>query len=196
MFTGIIEATGKVVTRWQEGSNVHFAVESVISPELKVDQSVAHDGVCLTVVQALGNRHVVTAVEETLLRSNLSRLSEGDEINLERSMLLNGRLDGHLVQGHVDEVVTCNKVKALEGSWLYTFSVGKKQRNLLVEKGSVCINGVSLTVVKADKKEFSVAIIPYTFENTSFKNVRKGSKVNIEYDIIGKYVLRMLGSRK
>lgn len=195
MFTGIIEATGKVVTKWQEGSNVHFAVESVISPELKVDQSVAHDGVCLTVVQTLGNRHVVTAVEETLLRSNLNKLSEGDEINLERSMMLNGRLDGHLVQGHVDEVVTCNKVKALDGSWLYTFSVGKKQRNLLVEKGSVCINGVSLTVVKADKKQFSVAIIPYTFENTSFKNIRKGSKVNIEYDIIGKYVLRMLGSR-
>ena len=195
MFTGIIEATGKVVTKWQEGSNVHFAVESVISPELKVDQSVAHDGVCLTVVQTLGNRHVVTAVEETLLRSNLNQLSEGDEINLERSMMLNGRLDGHLVQGHVDEVVTCNKVKALDGSWLYTFSVGKKQRNLLVEKGSVCINGVSLTVVKADKKQFSVAIIPYTFENTSFKNIRKGSKVNIEYDIIGKYVLRMLGSR-
>ena len=195
MFTGIIEATGKVVTIWQEGSNVHFAVESVISPELKVDQSVAHDGVCLTVVQTLGNRHVVTAVEETLLRSNLNQLSEGDEINLERSMMLNGRLDGHLVQGHVDEVVTCNKVKALDGSWLYTFSVGKKQRNLLVEKGSVCINGVSLTVVKADKKQFSVAIIPYTFENTSFKNIRKGSKVNIEYDIIGKYVLRMLGSR-
>lgn len=195
MFTGIIEATGKVVTKWQEGSNVHFAVESVISPELKVDQSVAHDGVCLTVVQTLGNRHVVTAVEETLLRSNLNQLSEGDEINLERSMMLNGRLDGHLVQGHVDEVVACNKVKALDGSWLYTFSVGKKQRNLLVEKGSVCINGVSLTVVKADKKQFSVAIIPYTFENTSFKNIRKGSKVNIEYDIIGKYVLRMLGSR-
>ena len=195
MFTGIIEATGKVVTKWQEGSNVHFAVESVISPELKVDQSVAHDGVCLTVVQTLGNRHVVTAVEETLLRSNLNQLSEGDEINLERSMMLNGRLDGHLVQGHVDEVVTCNKVKALDGSWLYTFSVGKQQRNLLVEKGSVCINGVSLTVVKADKKQFSVAIIPYTFENTSFKNIRKGSKVNIEYDIIGKYVLRMLGSR-
>ncbi|MBP9882722.1 MAG: riboflavin synthase, partial [Chitinophagales bacterium] len=167
MFTGIIEATGKVVTKWQEGSNVHFAVESVISPELKVDQSVAHDGVCLTVVQTLGNRHVVTAVEETLLRSNLNQLSEGDEINLERSMMLNGRLDGHLVQGHVDEVVACNKVKALDGSWLYTFSVGKKQRNLLVEKGSVCINGVSLTVVKADKKQFSVAIIPYTFENTS-----------------------------
>jgi riboflavin synthase len=196
MFTGIIEATGKVVTKWQEGSNVHFAVESVISPELKVDQSVAHDGVCLTVVQTLGNRHVVTAVEETLLRSNLNQLIEGDEINLERSMMLNGRLDGHLVQGHVDEVVTCNKVKEMDGSWLYTFSVGKKQRNLLVEKGSVCINGVSLTVVKADKKQFSVAIIPYTFENTSFKNIRKGSKVNIEYDIIGKYVLRMLGSRK
>ena len=195
MFTGIIEATGKVVTKWQEGSNVHFAIESGISPELKVDQSVAHDGVCLTVVQTLGNRHVVTAVEETLIRSNLNKLSEGDEINLERSMMLNGRLDGHLVQGHVDEVVTCNKVKALDGSWLYTFSVGKKQRNLLVEKGSVCINGVSLTVVKADKKQFSVAIIPYTFENTSFKNIRKGSKVNIEYDIIGKYVLRMLGSR-
>ncbi len=195
MFTGIIEATGKVVARWQEGSNVHFAVESVISPELKVDQSVAHDGVCLTVVQTLGERHVVTAVEETLSRTNLNQLSEGDEINLERSMMLNGRLDGHLVQGHVDEVITCNKVKALDGSWLYTFSVGKKQRNLLVEKGSVCINGVSLTVVKADKKQFSVAIIPYTFENTSFKNIRKGSKVNIEYDIIGKYVLRMLGSR-
>ncbi|MBK6483527.1 MAG: riboflavin synthase [Chitinophagaceae bacterium] len=195
MFTGIIEATGKVVTKWQEGSNVHFAVESVISPELKVDQSVAHDGVCLTVVQTLGERHVVTAVEETLSRTNLNQLSEGDEINLERSMMLNGRLDGHLVQGHVDEVITCNKVKALDGSWLYTFSVGKKQRNLLVEKGSVCINGVSLTVVKADKKQFSVAIIPYTFENTSFKNIRKGSKVNIEYDIIGKYVLRMLGSR-
>ncbi|MGB3074396.1 MAG: riboflavin synthase [Chitinophagales bacterium] len=192
MFTGIIETTGKIVELKQEGSNVHFSIESTISAALQIDQSVSHDGVCLTVVNIEGNTHTVTAVEETLQRSNLKNKQQGDAVNLERSMLMNGRLDGHLVQGHVDEVVLCSKVDEREGSWVYSFKISESKSNLLVEKGSVCINGVSLTVVKATRKKFTVVIIPYTFEHTTFKHLKPLDEVNIEYDIIGKYVERML----
>ncbi|MBK9732337.1 MAG: riboflavin synthase [Chitinophagaceae bacterium] len=192
MFTGIIETTGKIVELKQEGSNVHFSIESTISAALQIDQSVSHDGVCLTVVNIEGNTHTVTAVEETLQRSNLKNKQQGDAVNLERSMLMNGRLDGHLVQGHVDEVVLCSKVDEREGSWVYSFKISESKSNLLVEKGSVCINGVSLTVVKATRKKFTVVIIPYTFEHTTFKHLKPFDEVNIEYDIIGKYVERML----
>lgn len=195
MFTGIIETTGTITAMVNEGSNIHITIASAISCELKVDQSIAHNGVCLTVIKTESDTHTVTAVDETLKRSTFRYLAVGDSVNLERSMLLNGRLDGHLVQGHVDEVVTCMKVKTLEGSWLYTFSISKKNSSLLVEKGSVCINGVSLTVVKAGRDKFSVAIIPYTYEHTSFRNLKAGDRVNIEYDVIGKYVQRMMKNR-
>lgn len=192
MFTGIIETTGRIADLQRDGTNIHFTVESAISAELKIDQSVSHDGVCLTVTAIDGNRHVVTAIEETLQRSNLQYRKIGDEVNLERSMLMNGRLDGHLVQGHVDEVVKCTGVEERNGSWLYTFRIKAAKSALLVEKGSVSVNGVSLTVVKASKKKFSVAIIPYTFEHTNFHFITAGVMANIEYDIIGKYVASMM----
>lgn len=192
MFTGIIETTGHIAAIQREGGNIHFTLESAISHALKVDQSVSHDGICLTVTAVDGNRHIVTAIDETLQRSNLRNRKVGDEINLERSMLMNGRLDGHLVQGHVDELVECTKVEEREGSRMYTFRIREAKSRLLVEKGSVCINGVSLTVVKASKKKFSVAIIPYTLEHTTFKDLKEGDQANIEYDIIGKYVARLL----
>ncbi|MEO6167951.1 MAG: riboflavin synthase, partial [Chitinophagales bacterium] len=163
--------------------------------ELKVDESISHDGVCLTVVKVENNRHVVTAVEETLWRSSLNYKKEGDEINLERSMLLNGRLDGHIVQGHVDGMMACDKISEKNGSWIFRFHIKDAGRNLIVEKGSICINGVSLTVAKLSEKKFSVAIIPFTFEHTTFKNLKPGDEVNIEYDIIGKYVSRMMKGR-
>ncbi|MBX7107069.1 MAG: riboflavin synthase [Chitinophagales bacterium] len=192
MFTGIIETTGHIAAIQREDGNIHFTLESAISHALKVDQSVSHDGICLTVTAVDGNRHIVTAIDETLQRSNLRNRKVGDEINLERSMLMNGRLDGHLVQGHVDELVECAKVEEREGSRMYTFMISEAKSRLLVEKGSVCINGVSLTVVKASKKKFSVAIIPYTLEHTTFKDLKEGDQANIEYDIIGKYVARLL----
>lgn len=195
MFTGIVEATGKIINSRNEGSNIHFTIESSISSALTIDQSISHDGVCLTVVQVSGNQHVVTAVEETLRRTNFRQKKEGDELNLERSMMMNGRLDGHIVQGHVDEIAVCDKVESKDGSWIFTFKIPKAGNHLLVEKGSVSVNGVSLTVMKLAKKKFTVAIIPYTFEHTTFKNLKPGDEVNIEYDIIGKYVERMLGNR-
>lgn len=192
MFTGIIETTGRIVDLQKEGTNIHFSMESAISAELTIDQSVSHDGVCLTVTAMEGNRHVVTAIEETLQRSNLQFRKKGDALNLERSLLMNGRLDGHLVQGHVDEMVECTGVEERNGSWLFTFRIKEAKSSLLVEKGSVAVNGVSLTVVKASKKKFSVAIIPYTFEHTNFQSIKAGDMANIEYDIIGKYVARMM----
>lgn len=195
MFTGIIEATGKIVHLLQEGSNIHFRIESPISAELKIDQSVSHDGVCLTVVSLDDNTHTVTAVEETLNRSNLKHRKVGDVMNLERSMLMNGRLDGHIVQGHVDAICICKKIKEKDGSWIFTFGVAKGKDHLLVDKGSVAINGVSLTVVNPTDKKFSVAIIPYTYEFTNFQNLEEGDEVNIEHDIIGKYVERMLNRK-
>lgn len=195
MFTGIIEAPGKIISIQEAGGNRRFTIESPISAEMKIDQSVSHDGVCLTVVRAEGNRHEVIAVEETLKRSNLGSRKVDDLLNLERSMMMNGRIDGHIVQGHVDDVAICSKIKSHEGSWLFEFRYDKKYARLLVDKGSVCINGVSLTVIKPSRKKFLIAVIPFTFENTNFNLLKEGNEVNIEFDIIGKYVSRMLKKR-
>ena len=188
MFTGIIEALGTVEKIEQEGSNYHFHIQSPISDQLKVDQSLAHDGVCLTVVAQENQTHVVTAIEETILRSSLGQIKEGGQLNLERAMAANGRLDGHIVQGHVDTTATCTKVEERDGSWYYFFRYQPTEEHLLVDKGSVCINGVSLTVVSPKDDEFSVAIIPYTYENTNFKDIHPGDIVNLEFDILGKYI--------
>lgn len=192
MFTGIIEALGEVTELQKEGGNLHITVASPVSGELKIDQSVAHNGVCLTVVAFNNNSHTVTAIEETLLKSNLGNLNKGDLVNLERCMIMNGRLDGHIVQGHVDQTAVCTGLKKMDGSWFYTFSYDPAQGNITVEKGSVCVNGVSLTVVDSGERQFSVAIIPYTHEHTNFRQIRPGSIVNLEFDIIGKYVARLL----
>ncbi len=195
MFTGIIESAGRITAINQEGTNLRFKVMSAISSELKIDQSISHDGVCLTVVKAESDSYEVIVVKETLKRSTLGNKKQGDFINLERSMLMNGRLDGHHVQGHVDDVAKCRKIKSHDGSWTFDFSYAGKQAALLVDKGSVCINGVALTVVKPGSKKFSVAVIPYTFENTNFRFLREGDEVNIEFDVIGKYVSRILKVR-
>jgi len=192
LFTGIIESLGKIISVQDEGTNKRFTIESSISSELKIDQSVSHDGVCLTVVNVGDKQHEVIAVDETLNRSDLRRKKAGDFINLERSMMMNGRMDGHLVQGHVDDVARVKKISEKDGSWIFEFGFNQKNSDLLVDKGSVCINGVSLTVIKPSKKKFSVAIIPYTFENTNFKFLKEGEEANIEFDIIGKYVQRIL----
>jgi len=192
MFTGIIETLGEVVELQNDRGNLHMKISSSFSSELKVDQSVAHDGVCLTVVDIQGDCHTVTAVEETLSKTNLSRLQPGSLVNLERCMQMNGRLDGHIVQGHVDQVATCTEVSDLDGSWVYSFNYDPALGNVTVEKGSICVNGVSLTVVNSDISSFSVAIIPYTHEHTNFKALRAGDLVNLEFDIIGKYVARLL----
>lgn len=190
MFTGIIEATGTVTEIIETGSNRSFWIKSAISSELKIDQSVAHDGVCLTVDELKDGLHRVTAVKETLSKTNLVLWAPDRLINLERSMLMNGRLDGHLVQGHVDTTGTCTAVTEQAGSWLFTFSFPEQFGNLLVEKGSVSVNGTSLTVFDVQRSSFSVAIIPYTYEHTSIHQLKPGSPVNLEFDIIGKYVLR------
>lgn len=200
MFTGIIESLGIVQKVEKDRSNVHFTITSPISGELKVDQSVSHNGVCLTVVSTgelpAGAFHVVTAVEETLRRSNLGTWQPGALVNLERSMSLAGRLDGHIVQGHVDAAATCVEVLETGGSWRFTFRYRPSPEHILVDKGSVCLNGVSLTVVEPRDDVFSVAIIPYTWENTNFKTVSVGNQVNIEFDIIGKYISRYLALYK
>jgi riboflavin synthase len=188
LFTGIIESLGKVKEIQKDGSNVHFTIESSISNELKIDQSLSHNGVCLTVVKLGPESHVVTAIEETMIRSNLGDVNEGDVLNLERAMVSNGRLDGHIVQGHVDGTGICKEIKEVDGSWYYTFEYQPTEEHLLVDKGSVCINGVSLTVVDPKDKLFSVAIIPYTYEHTSFHKLQVGDRVNLEFDIIGKYI--------
>jgi riboflavin synthase len=192
MFTGIIETLGKVTELRHELGNLHITVESVISSELKIDQSVAHNGACLTVVALADGKHAVTAIEETLSKTNLGSLVVGDLVNLERCMQMNARLDGHIVQGHVDQTATCVDFKELDGSWEYTFEYDATTGNVTVEKGSICVNGISLTVVKSKDDSFSVAIIPYTFEHTNLQQVRKGSTVNLEFDIIGKYVARLM----
>ena len=196
MFTGIIESLGKVISFNEEGSNRRFVIESKISSELKIDQSISHDGVCLTIVNVNGNHHEVIAVQETLKRSSLGRKNRGDLINLERSMIMNGRIDGHLVQGHVDDVAVCKKIKSKDGSWLFEFRFDEMNSSLFVEKGSVSINGVSLTVIKPSRKKFSVAIIPYTFENTNFHLLKEGDEVNVEFDVIGKYVSRWMNEQR
>lgn len=192
MFTGIIETLGKVIDLKNDQGNIHFIIASSISDQLKIDQSVSHNGVCLTVVALADATHTVTAIDETLSKSNLGELKAGDLINLERCMQMNGRLDGHIVQGHVDQTAICVEVKELNGSWEYTFQYEASLGNITVEKGSICINGISLTVVNSAADSFSVAIIPYTFEHTNLQQVEKGSTVNLEFDIIGKYVARLL----
>jgi riboflavin synthase len=192
MFTGIIETLAKLEKIEKEDSNVHFTFSSNITQELKIDQSLAHNGVCLTVVKITGNTYTVTAIDETLKRTNLGALKIGDEVNLERCMPANGRFDGHIVQGHVDATATCVEVKDLKGSWEFVFEHEKHKNNITVEKGSITINGVSLTVVKSTDTLFSVHIIPYTYEHTNFKGIKVGSSVNIEFDVIGKYVAKLL----
>lgn len=190
MFTGIVESLGEIVDINEELDNIHFTVRSEISPELKIDQSLSHSGVCLTVVDIEKNCHTVTAVKETLDKSALKNLKKGDIFNLERAMKLGGRLDGHLVQGHVDDIAKCVDVKMNEGSWIFTFSFNEKFKNLIIEKGSICINGVSLTVFNLTNNSFDVTIIPYTYDNTNFNKINIGDIVNIEYDMIGKYLAR------
>jgi riboflavin synthase len=188
MFTGIVEALGHVKDISTDGSNRHFCVESPLGPELKVDQSVSHNGVCLTVTKVESTLHWVTAIQETLLKSNLGDLCPSDTINLERCMKADGRFDGHIVQGHVDQIAVCQKLQDLSGSFLFTFSFEPSPNSLIVEKGSICVNGVSLTCFNVGKNSFDVAIIPYTWEHTTFKSLKKGGVVNLEFDIIGKYV--------
>lgn len=194
MFTGIIEELGKVTGLEREGENLHIIIEAKMTPELKIDQSIAHNGVCLTVVHLDNgqNRYTVTAIKETLDRSNIGLLNEGDLVNLERCMQMNGRLDGHIVQGHVDQTANVTNIKKVDGSWEFHFQYEPKDNLITVEKGSITINGTSLTVVKSEKGAFSVAIIPYTYEHTNFKNFEKGTVVNLEFDIIGKYVASYL----
>lgn len=190
MFTGIIEALGIVKGIEKEGTNVHFHVKSPLTGELKIDQSLSHNGVCLTVVGINGDQYTVTAIKETLDRSNLGDLQIGAPVNLERAMISQGRLDGHIVQGHVDATATCVEVEEVDGSWYYTFKYQPTPEHLLVDKGSICINGVSLTVVSPVDDQFTVAIIPYTYEYTNFHKIQPGDAVNIEFDILGKYIAK------
>jgi riboflavin synthase len=192
MFTGIVETTGKVEKIEKSGSNYTFTIESAISPELKIDQSVSHNGVCLTVIGIAGRAHQVTAIHETMEKTSLGLLGKGGLVNLERCMLANGRFDGHIVQGHVDQVGVCVSRKEEDGSWLFDFKYDDASGNITVEKGSICVNGVSLTCFNSRKGEFRVAIIPYTFEYTNFKNIDKGTNVNLEFDILGKYIQRII----
>lgn len=194
MFTGIIECMGSVVDLHKKNSNLQLTIHAPIVEELQIDQSIAHNGVCLTVVDILlrEESYMVTVIDETLQKSNLGSVAINEMINLERSMLVNGRLDGHLVQGHVDLVAMCTNVEDLNGSWAYTFEYPGDNSHLVVDKGSICVNGVSLTVVKAMKNSFSVCLIPYTWKYTNFNRIREGSLVNIEFDIIGKYVARIM----
>ena len=201
MFSGIVEAMAKVVAVEQDKENKHFTLTCEFGNELKIDQSVAHNGVCLTVVKREGNSYVVTAMDETLKRSNLGLLQPGDEVNVERSMQMNGRLDGHIVQGHVDTTATCTKIEDAEGSYIYTFEYEVSNEMIergyfTVDKGSVTVNGVSLTVCNPTRNSFQVCIIPFTLEHTNFHNLKVGSKVNIEFDILGKYISRMAALTK
>jgi riboflavin synthase len=190
MFTGIIETLGTIKDVVRELDNIHFTVASSLSNELKIDQSVSHNGVCLTVVGLTDNTHTVTAIQETLKKTNLQHLQIGSPVNLERCMQMNARLDGHI--GHVDQTATCIKRAGLDGSWEYRFKYDPSAGNVTVEKGSVCVNGISLTVVNSQEDEFSVFIIPYTYEHTNLHEVNVGDSVNLEFDIIGKYVARLL----
>lgn len=196
MFTGIIETLGTVNSIKKEGQNIHFTISSSISNTLKIDQSVAHNGVCLTVVALGENTHTVTAIEETLIKTNLGNLHPNAKVNLERCMQMNGRLDGHIVQGHVDQTAKCILVNELDGSWEYRFSYDANLGNVTVEKGSVCVNGISLTVVNSVANEFSVFIIPYTHQHTNLQDVKVNDTVNLEFDIIGKYVARLMANQQ
>jgi riboflavin synthase len=190
MFTGIIEQLGTIKAIEKEGENIHFTVQSSFANELKIDQSVAHNGVCLTVVQINDDQHVVTAIHETLEKTNLGEWKVGTKVNLERCMQMNGRLDGHIVQGHVDSTAVCTAIEDQNGSWKYTFEYTTNQ--VTVEKGSITVNGVSLTVVDSKDRSFSVCIIPYTYEHTNFHQLKVGDKINLEFDIIGKYVAKLM----
>jgi riboflavin synthase len=191
MFTGIIEDLGNVIAVEQDQENVHFTLQSNLTAQLKIDQSLAHNGVCLTVVAIKDNNYTVTAIQETLTKTNIKHLQVGDIVNLERAMILGARLDGHIVQGHVDQTGICTSVVDENGSWRFTFTYDTSLNNVTIEKGSITINGVSLTVVDSFEGGFSVAIIPYTLEHTGFKNFEKGTEVNLEFDVIGKYVKRI-----
>ncbi|MFH4969347.1 riboflavin synthase [Gaetbulibacter sp. M240] len=195
MFTGIIEDLGVVTNLKTEQDNLHVTIKSAITPELKIDQSVAHNGVCLTVVSIKDHEYVVTAIQETLNKTNLNTLKTGDVVNLERAMKLGDRLDGHIVQGHVDQTAVCEAVEETQGSWLFTFSYDSNLNNVTIEKGSITVNGTSLTVVNSQKDHFSVAIIPYTYKHTNFNTFKKGTVVNLEFDVLGKYVSRLLELR-
>ncbi|MDR6808083.1 riboflavin synthase [Dyadobacter sp. BE34] len=194
MFTGIVEAIAEVVNVDTEGTNKTFTFRSAIANEFKIDQSVSHNGVCLTVVATDGDQYKVTAIEETLLKTNLGDLTPGSKVNLERCMPANGRFDGHIVQGHVDQTATCTQVQERDGSWLFDFEYNASTGNITVEKGSICINGVSLTVFNSGENTFRVAIIPYTYNFTNFHSLNAGDTVNLEFDILGKYIKRILGS--
>lgn len=196
MFTGIIEDMGRVTAIRPEGSNLTFELESRLAPELKVDQSVAHNGVCLTVVAVSGHRYQVTAIDETLKKTNLGQLQPGSLVNLERCMPATGRFDGHFVQGHVDETGICIQKQEQEGSWLFDFEYSSKSGNLTIEKGSITINGVSLTCFNSQANRFRVAIIPYTYEHTSFGQLEVGQLVNLEFDVIGKYLQKIIENQK
>ena len=201
MFSGIVEEAAQVVALEADKGNLHLTMRCSFVNELKIDQSVAHNGVCLTVVSKTADTYTVTAVQETLDRSNLVQLKVGDKVNLERSMLMNGRLDGHIVQGHVDQTAICTEVSEADGSWYYTFTYRfdkamARQGYLTVEKGSVCVNGVSLTVCNSKDDSFQVAIIPYTHDHTNFCQIEKGTVVNLEFDIVGKYISRMMAYRE
>jgi riboflavin synthase len=196
MFTGIIEDIGVVSHLKKEFDNLHISIKSEITSELKIDQSVSHNGVCLTVVAINNDEYTVTAINETLEKTNLSTLNIGDKVNLERAMKLGDRLDGHIVQGHVDQTATCNNIEEANGSWVFTFNYDSSLNNITIEKGSITVNGTSLTVVNSKKDTFSVAIIPYTYEHTNFCTFKIGTKVNLEFDVLGKYVARLLEYNK
>jgi riboflavin synthase len=195
MFTGIIESLGRVNAIESKGTNKTFWIASPVSHELKVDQSISHNGVCLTVEEQKDDLHRVTAIEETLEKSNLGQWQPGDFVNLERCMVMNGRLDGHIVQGHVDTTATCLDRKDLNGSWEFRFEFPKKFSRLVIEKGSICLNGISLTIFNVKKTRFDIAVIPYTFDHTNIQSIIPGSKVNLEFDMIGKYVDRISRSK-
>ncbi|MAS29474.1 MAG: riboflavin synthase [Flavobacteriaceae bacterium] len=196
MFTGIIEAFGKVESIHKDKENLNLTINSPISSKLKVDQSISHNGVCLTVIDCNNKNHTVTAINETLNKTNLKYIKKNDLINLERAMKLNTRLDGHIVQGHIDQTAECTSYEKLNGSWVYNFQYDLIKNNITIEKGSITINGVSLTVINSKKNSFSVAIIPYTFNNTNFHKITKGSIVNLEFDIIGKYISKLYDINK
>ena len=191
MFTGIIETMGTITRIEREGGNVHYSLSSNITHELKIDKSLAHNGVCLTVVAIDGDQYTVTAIQETLDKTALKQWTVGDKINLERAMRLGDRLDGHMVQGHVDEVASCISVEDQNGSWLYRFAYSEDSKNMTIEKGSICVNGTSLTVVGSASNTFGVAIIPYTYAHTVFHQLQKGDLVNIEFDMVGKYIAKL-----
>jgi len=196
MFTGIIETLGRVHEIRKDQNNLHVTVASAFTNELKIDQSVSHNGICLTVVDIKDSLYTVTAIDETILKTNIGDWKEGDIVNLERGMKLGDRLDGHIVQGHVDQTATCIAIEEAHGSWNYTFEYDKSLNNITIEKGSITVNGVSLTVVNSKTDQFSVSIIPYTFENTNFKNFKTGTKVNLEFDVVGKYISRLYSINK